>query len=324
MTRRTLALAALLVFAAAAPAAALTVDGTLDADYGAALATQTTQTQFGDATDGNIDFTNGSELDGIYARKIGSWLYIFVSGNLQSNFNKLELFFDSKSGGQNRLRGDNPNVDFDGLNRMGDNGGGNGLTFDSGFDADYWLGITNGDGGSGHRLFVNYAELLTNGGGSGYYVGEGFAGGTGTLSGGTNPYGIRVSINNSNTAGVIGGCDASSGAGVTTGVEIYIHDDALGIVGVPTDAKEIKITAMVNGGGHDFLSNQVMASLPTGTCNLGEPRDVDFGTFAGDQFVTLSLGENVPGATPWLLGLMSLVMLGGGAFVLRRRATSLA
>lgn len=274
----TMLLASGILALAAAPALAVT-DGTLDGVYGPAIHTQTTQTQFGDATDGQPGFTNGSELDIAYGTIDGTTLRLFLGGNLQSNYNKLEIFIDCITGGQNRLRGDNPNVDFDGLNRMGDDGSGNGLIFDAGFEADFYITMTNGDAGGGtHKIFANYAELLTGGGGNGYYLGEAVAQ-NGTLSGGTNPNGIELTLDNSNVAGVDGGCGASSGAGVTTGMELAIPLSALG-----NATGCFKVSAFVNGGGHDFLSNQVLGSLPPGTCNLGEPRVVDFRQHSGDQF----------------------------------------
>jgi len=277
MRMATTLLASGILALSAAPAFAVT-DGALDGAYGPALHTQTTQTQFGDATDGVPGFTNGSELDIAYGTIDGTTLRLFLGGNLQSNFNKLEIFIDCIGGGQNRLRGDNPNVDFDGLNRMGDDGSGNGLNFDDGFEADFYVTMTNGDGGAGHAIFANYAELLTGGGGAGYYLGQAAAQ-NGTLSGGSNPNGIELTLDNSNTAGVDGGCGASSGAGVTTGMELAIPLSALG-----NATGCFKVSVMVNGGGHDFLSNQVLGSLPPGTCNLGEPRGVDFRQYAGDQF----------------------------------------
>jgi hypothetical protein len=265
---------------AAAPALAFTVDGTLDGAYGPALHTQTTQTDFGNATDGQPGFTNGSELDVAHGTIDGNVLRLFLGGNLESNFNKLEIFIDCLPGGQNRLRGDNPNVDFDGLNRMGDDGSGNGLTFDAGFEADFYITMTNGDAG-GHAIFANYAELLTGGGGSGYYLGQTTAQ-NGTLSGGINPHGIELTLDNSNVGGVDAGCGASSGAGVTTGIELAIPLSALG------NAQGcFKVSVFVNGGGHDFVSNQVLGSLPPGTCNLGEPRNVNFNSHAGDQYFTV-------------------------------------
>jgi len=272
-------LAALLTLALAAPlgAAPPVVDGTLDAVYGAAQEVQTIQTQFGNATDGNPGYCNGSELDAFYAIGEGGWLYVFIAGNLESNYNKLEVFVDSKPGGQNVLRNDNPNVDFNGLNRMA------GLTFDAGMEPDFWLGVTGGDAGGTYKIFCNTAELLADGGGEGNYAGEGGARTDGTLSGGTNPSGLRVTIDNSNTAGVDGGCAAAAGgASVTTGLEIAVPLDALEYAGGP-----IKVTVFVNGGGHDYVSNQVLGGLPDGTCNLGEPANVNFAALSGDQFVEL-------------------------------------
>jgi hypothetical protein len=271
----------LLVLASAGAAHAQTIDGTLDAQYGAAVSTQTTQTQFGDANLGQVGFANGSELDIAYGTIQGTTLYLFLGGNLESNFNKLDIFIDCIGGGQNRVRGDNPDVDFNGLNRMGDDGSGNGLTFDTGFEADFWLSVTGGDAG-GYQMFANYAELPTGGGGSGGYLGQTGAVSDGTLSGGNNPHNIRVTIDNSNVAGVSGGCEASSGAGVTTGVEFAIPLSALG-----NTTGCIRVSAFVNGSGHDFLSNQVLGPLAPGTCNLGEPRNVNFNQHAGDQHFTV-------------------------------------
>jgi hypothetical protein len=257
----------------ALPAAAQTIDGTLDAAYGPPLVVQNNETQFGDASLGQTGYCNGSELDAAYGGISGGALYLFLAGNLESNFNKLELFFDAIPGGQNKLRGDNPNVDFDGLNRMGDDGSGNGLTFDAGVDMDHWIGVTGGDAGGNYALFANYAELLTTGGGAGYYLGTTGAASNGVLTGGTNPNGIEITIDNSNTGGVAGGCGTGAGGGgVTTGIELKIP---LAALGNPTDC--IRVTAFINGGGHDFVSNQVLAGVG-GFCNLGEPRVVNFNT----------------------------------------------
>lgn len=321
MLCRTLVFTAAVALAVTAPAAAITIDGTLDGTYGAPLHTQATQTNFGDASSGDARFTNGSEIDAIYVKKVGSYTHVFLAGNLESNFNKLDIFFDSKPGGQQKLRGDNSGVDFGGLNRMGDDGSGNGLRFDPGIEPDYWMSVTGGDVGGGvYKLFVNYAELPTAGGGPGYFVGEGTAVvGDGALTGGTNPYGIQVSLDNSNTGGVGGGCAAGSGAGVTRGIELKIHDDALGYLGPAINGKEMYVAAFINGGGHDFVSNQVVGSLPA-VCNLGEPRAVDFGAQAGPQFAIFAVGENLPAASPWTMLALSLAMAGVAILALRRRA----
>lgn len=264
-----------------------TIDGTRDGFYGTPIVVQNTPTGFGDSNLGQIDYANGSELDAAYAYvdMASATLYLFLSGNLESNFNKLEIFFDTVAGGQNRLRGDNSGVDFGGLNRMGDDGSGNGLTFDAGFEADYWIGITGG--GNPYALYANWAQLLTNGGGPGDYLGSTGAGSNGVLSGGNNPNGIRITINNSNTGGVTSSvADPFAAAAVTTGVELAIPFSAIGITG----AGVIKISAFVNGGGHDFVSNQVLGGVG-GLGNLGDPRNVNFQNIAGEQYFMVVVPE---------------------------------
>jgi len=270
-------LMAVLWFAlSAAQTHAIIVDGTADAAYGPALAVQNTQTGFGKNTLGDVAIANGSELDQAFATIQGGTLYLTLAGNLETNFNKLDIFFDTGITGQNELRGDNSNIDFNLLNRMGDDGSGNGLRFDTGFNAAYWISVTVG--GLPTTLYANYAVLLPTGGGPGYYVGRGTPGGGGTLSAGINPNGIRVDLNNSSTAGVTAGTGLDSGAGVTTGVELAIPLLALGNPSGP-----IKISAFINTFQHDFVSNQLLGGIGGGD-NLGEARNVDFSAIAGDQF----------------------------------------
>ncbi len=288
--------AGMLVIASAAMADPI-IDGTRDGSYGSALAIQNNQTGFGDSNLGLIDWANGSELDGAYARVRGGVLYLMLTGNLESNYNKLELFFDTTAGGQNQLRGDNPDVDFNGLNRMGNDGSGNGMRFDNGFEADFYMTVTGGDiGGGNYGLFSNWAQVLTGGGGIGRYLGQGGAGTDGTLSGGDNPDGIRVTINNSNTGGVGGGSGLDNGDGVFTGIELAIN---LNAIGAPTGS--FNVMAFINGGGHDYLANQVLGGLG-GLDNLGEPRFVDFSQIDGLQYFTIP----APSAFA-LLGLGGLV-----------------
>lgn len=261
------------------------VDGSYDAQYGSPLAVQDTQTQFGDATTGLIDYCGGSELDGIYAYRTATDLYLFLPGNLESNYNKLEIFIDSRAGGQNRLDGTQPSTDFEALARMAGTGVGDGLTFDAGFEADFWFSQTGGDNGGVYAMYANYGEINTT---NGQYLGTTTAT-VGTLTGSLD-LGCQATINNSNVLGVDGGTGLSSGAGVTTGMEWKIP---LSNIGNPIGA--IKICAFINGGGHDYLSNQVLGGIGGGS-NFGEPRAVNFSTVPGDQFVV------VPGTAPTISG----------------------
>lgn len=281
--------AVLLTIGLAGTTPAITIDGTADPEYGDAKSVQITETNFGNATMGLVDFANGSELDQAFALMDEENLYLLFAGNLESNFNKLEIFFDTRPGGQNRIRGDNPRVGADALNRMGTLTGGDGsfgpngpgLKFDDEFEPDYILDVTVGARGGGVVLEASYGEMLTNGGGFGIFLGVGGAVTDGTLAG--SPFaeslGIKVTINNSNTAGVNNGCQGSSGGGVMTGIEVKVP---LATLDSPSDC--IKVCAFVNGLFHDFVSNQVAGTLVPPQCNLGEPRLVDFSALVGDQF----------------------------------------
>lgn len=161
MKKRLVVLAAALAMGFAAKAAlaqAPVIDGTADGAYGAALSVQNTNTQFGNAGNGDqINGGGGSEIDQVFAKISGGRLYVFVAGNLETNFNKLEVFIDSEAGGVNSISGaalpagvdpfccggfappDGGNTNNTGaLQRM------QGLTFDAGFDADHYLTFAAG------------------------------------------------------------------------------------------------------------------------------------------------------------------------------------
>jgi hypothetical protein len=280
--------------ATAAFAGVIVIDGTAEALYGTAKEVQTIQTQFGDASLGEPAACNGSELDGAYAVVRDGFLYITLAGNLETNYNKLEVFIDSKAGGQNRLLGNNADVSFNGLNRMGDDGTGNGLTFDTGFAADYFVSVTCGfvvvNGTAVFQQYVNFADLPTDGAGTGGFAGPGTSATVPVLA----ANGIEAAINNSNTAGVSGGPgDASTGAGVVTGVELKIPLAVIGYV-----SGDLRVCAFVNGQAHNFVSNQVLGGLPVGTTNLGEPRAVNFSTILDEQFIVVVGGGTPPDSCP--------------------------
>ncbi len=272
------------------------IDGAgLTGEYGTPLYVNTANpTQFGDNTDPSVGFANGSEIDAIYAVIEEDFfgdlvLFIGVAGNLESNFNKLEVFIDTVEGsGQAKLRGDNPDIDFNGLNRQGDDGSGNGTRFDACFAADYYFTMTTGNYNPDTdeaEVYANFADVKpVSEGGVGFYLGQGFTGSDGSLAGGENPFNILATINNSNIAGVTD-TTATGGELVDTGIEIAIPLFALG-----SPTSDLLISVSVNGGGHDFLSNQVGGGLPASFGNIGEPRNADYPSYSGTQHVTVANG----------------------------------
>ncbi len=138
------------------------IDGTLVGDeslYGPVLSQQNTNTQFGNSTFGDpANAYQGSEIDQIFGTVIDGHLHMLITGNLESNFNKLTLFVDSVAGGVNTIAGDELPGGVDGFccggfaPPRGNNTGGfgalermNGWTFDTGFNADYLLIFNNGN-----------------------------------------------------------------------------------------------------------------------------------------------------------------------------------
>ncbi|MCP4838988.1 MAG: hypothetical protein GY894_06470 [Planctomycetes bacterium] len=284
------------------------VDGTRDAVYGPVASLQNNSTGFGDNTSDHVGYAFGSELDGGSAVIAGGSLFIHLGGNIESNHNKIELFIDARAGGQNSILGINPDVSFSALQRMGDDGTGNGLTFDDGIEPDLYLSITCGDNDtdSGIVSYIDYAELRTYGDGVGDYAGSGSSynlEGVDYIEPSVGDYGIRVAINNSNIGGVIGGdgedCGAPDEVIVDTGIEIEIplvlfdwdHE------GLPFD--DVKICAFVNAADHAYVSNQILNGLG-GTVNLGEPRLVNFANIDGPQY--FSIGDETKSCIPAITG----------------------
>ncbi len=248
--------------------------------YGAARAIQDTQTGFGDANLGRPDVCNGSEIDSLYSAIYQNTLYLVLAGNFETNGNRLEIFFDTRGGGQNRLLSTNPGMPNVGLLRMSDDGTGNGLTFQLGFEADFWLSVSCF--GNPVSVSVDYAELYvspTNPGAL-YFCGSGEAKCAttgGALTGGdVGAPVILGTVDNSNVLGVTGGFGAGDGSGVLTGIELAIPLSA-----ISNPAGAFAITTFINGQQHDFVSNQVLGGLAgLTTDNLGEPRLVNFQTVA--------------------------------------------
>ena len=159
------------------------VDGTAVGDeafYGAARSIQNTNSHFGNATNGDLRYANsGSEIDQVFGAIADGRLFVTIAGNVESNFNKLEVFIDSEPGGMNQLDGSNLPGQVDpfccpsepssvgALQQM------SGLRFDAGFFADHYLTFSNGNHTFGtpgsqvttYTLSAFYADLTAGTGG---------------------------------------------------------------------------------------------------------------------------------------------------------------
>jgi MYXO-CTERM domain-containing protein len=266
--------------------------------YGAARTLQTVQTQFGD---------NFSEWNGAYASISGGRLNIAFTGNLEANFNKFELFIDSRAGGQATF----DSSGNDNAGRM------DGLTFDTGFTADYHVIVRRGNNGVNDTFDIDFANLTAQSA-SGYgniFSNSNF--GSGSTGTGVNAHPIFAAYDGSNSAGIIGGtgaADQSAAALVTTGLELSFDLSDLGYLG-----GDIRLFAFQNGGGHDFASNQFLPGLTPPQGNLGGDGNGNFtGTFA------VNLNTFYPGAAEgWFTvptpGAAGVLGLGALAAIRRRR-----
>jgi hypothetical protein len=297
--RNVLSLVAIALMATPALAAP-TLDGSVAGDGYTMHAVQKTQTNFGD---------NESELDAAWAQIDSGVLYLVLTGNLQNNFNKLNVFIDSVAGGENLLTADANNG---GNNPENDNWANKhaGMMFDAGFAADYMIIMRNGNFG-GDKFDI---DLATVGGGLGAFeaAGDVFGGSlTGSNANALPLAGIGVAFDNSNAAGVSGGTGAAdqlAAAAVTTGIELAIP---LSAIGNPASAGDIKISAMVNGSNHDFLSNQFLGALSPPQGNLGGDGNGNFtGSVSGVNLKNFSGFQffNVP--EPATLALAGFALVG--------------
>ncbi|MEX2091668.1 MAG: PEP-CTERM sorting domain-containing protein [Pirellulales bacterium] len=269
-------------------------------------------------------------MDAGYAVVDGGRLYVMLTGNIEPNFNKVSVFFDSKAGGENVLT-NIPQYDF---NNVSQNFGG--LTFDTGFEADYHLFGRWGGG----NFEIDFADRA--GGGSAVVgVNGGASAGPGPIASGVvNPGNnglnnvgsrsltgfisspVEFGFDNSNGAGVLGGTGAAdqvAAAAVTTGFEFSV---ALSDIGNPGFGDLIKIHAAYGNGDNNYHSNQMLAGLAGGTGNLGGDgaggftgtlSGVNFNNFAGAQYFEVRV---VPEPSTLVLFALALV----GAACGRRRS----
>ncbi len=277
----------LLLSAAASYAEAQYVlDGSRDAAYGAPVAVQTVQTEFGD---------NLSELDAAYVDLAAGKLYLLLTGQVTDNFNHINVFIDSVPGGQNVLENDANNG---GNNPENDNWAASyaGFTFDAGFEADYLVSASNGNDGS-DRFEL---QIATIGGGLGAFEAttDVFGGSRTGANAAVGASAIGVAYDDSNVAGVTGGtaaADQAAAAAVTTGLELVIP---LAAIGSPGAGTTIRIVAHINNQDHNYLSNQSLAGYAPPQINpggdgtggfTGTVGAIDLNDFAGNQYFSIGI-----------------------------------
>jgi len=254
------------------------------------LAVQGNATQFGDSS-GTQASNGGSELDAAWGTISGGDLNLFLTGNLEGNFNKMWVFFDSGAGGVSQLAGGYSDGGFNEINNM------TGLTFDAGFTPERGIRLEVGGGFLGVRGF-------TLDGAAGYDVFTSGGFGTLPLSNIAGASGVNFGWDNSNAVGVTGGSaagalTADSGLAFNIDLATYFGNGSI---------NEVRVMAFITSGDAGFASNQFLGSLPAGFGNLGGLGQTNLGNFDGNQFFTV---VPAPGAAA-LLGL-------GGLMIARRR-----
>ncbi|MFH0982301.1 MAG: alpha-amylase family glycosyl hydrolase [Planctomycetota bacterium] len=242
-----------------------------DLGPGALVATQDNATGLGD---------NINELDQLFVRVEADGLDLGIPGNLGTDGTALMLFFDGQAGGQNVLNTDTFSTPPNNLPAI------DGMILDAGFVPDVVVHI-NAYGGT---IYVDHYTLATAGGGTKRYVGAGTVNDLdGFLSGGSNPNGLLMAVNNSNTAGVTA-TDASEAGTAASGFEGFLPFADLSIAEPPTGT--FKLMAMlVRSNGE--VGNQFLPGLGGGYPNLGFV-PLNLNNIPGEQFVTLSL-SSLPG-----------------------------
>lgn len=185
--------------------------------------------------DSPASFGDGLEINRLMVKRGAEGLFIGMPGNLAPGQGNLVLLADVSSGGPGALYTLDQSPPPAGLAEL------TGMTFDAGYTPE-WMFFINAVGST---FYVDQLELFA-GASMKTYRGSGTVNsGSGLLNGGTNPVGIQVAFNNSNTAGVNG----QSGAGAlsaTSGFEMYVPYTALGLA--PGGCAEVRVSAFISNG----------------------------------------------------------------------------
>jgi len=261
----------------------LTPDGqNIVTDFGVAnvWASQDTVTGFDDYP-GDPIFQGGSELDQLFVTHDTDSIQIGLTGNLETNGNRVILFIDTKEGGESLLVDDQgggggavPGMQGNTLAKAPDE---TPVYYDYGLEFNTW----------GGTLYVDLFDLQAN---TKRYVGaNALNSGEGILEGGDNPNDMLVALNNNNELGV-GGEEMrddppadleAAAATATTGFEI---DLPFADVDITDFGSTVHIFAVLVNGDGSWLSNQSLGPmreddpLAVPVDNPGD-QDIDFSDF---------------------------------------------
>ncbi|MBI5835941.1 MAG: DUF3459 domain-containing protein [Candidatus Eisenbacteria bacterium] len=255
----------------------------IPADHGALalVATQDNATAMGD---------NQAELDQLYVKPDSQGLRVGITGNLPSDGTALVLLLDTRAGGQNTLRTSAFTAPPSGLAEL------DGLTLDPGFQPDALLWINAWSG----NLYVDHYTLATAGGGTKRYMGAALVNSLdGALSGGDNPAGMAVALNDSNTAGVTA-ASATAAASASLGWEMLLPYADLFLSGPGPDVGVMAMLVRPDG----TVGNQFLPGLGGGYGLLGRT-PLNLAGVAGPQFavISTSLTAGIPPAGQKAYGL---------------------
>lgn len=214
-------------------------------------------------------FGDGVEIDRLMVKHAENGVFIGIPGNLAPGSGNLALLIDTTGGGQSTLYTFDQTPPPSGLAEL------TGMAFEPGY-APVWMFFINAVGST---FYVDQLELLT-GASLKTYRGSGTVNsGSGFLSGGTNPEGIQIAFNNTNTAGVTGQ-SGSNAASATTGFEMFVPYSALGM-SAPV-CTEMRVSAFISSSVGQ-VSSQHLPGLNS-AFNAGYQPSWTSGAFPGIQY----------------------------------------
>jgi alpha-amylase len=216
---------------------------------------------------------NISELNALFAYRDMDCIRVGITGNLATDGTSICLMFDTAAAvGQNVLDFYNlptPPCCPDNLT---------GTILDSGFAPETLYYINT----SVSTYWLD-KYLLRPDSASKTYMGSNVPGnGLGLLSGGSNPFGVELAFDNSNTAGITDS-DVSGALTATTGIEAEIPLEDLGLTANAQGV--VRIGVMLQSSGD--VSNQWLPGLGGGYPNPGFTPDMTF--YPGNQFAVVPL-----------------------------------